>query len=533
MVRTPFPSLPPPRRSTVSSSARGIWASCGWAGEPIAFDQAHRRSLEIKDLFEQILAHRRAVEAGALPRLRAYALHFWGNRGPYNTQNREKLRPDFSFDELRTAAQAARLDGGFAGADEAALDARLESLRRILFDPSYEPMLVDTSPGKDNVASSAVNFYEGVTQQEAEQSNEGKPYPIASRLSKENGVLREEAYRAGDPERGIPPGRYARELSAVIGHLREALPYASGPRQKLALEKLIGFFKSGDAADFKEYNRAWTHDDSPVDAILGFIETYNDPLGRRPSFEGLISFKDPKFTSVMQAVAAESDYFEGKAPWDGAYKKETSVPITANAVTMVANTGDAGAKLTAGVNLPNDQDLRQVEGSKNIMIANAISAVDGAQGAKEIEEFAWDAREIELHKNWRAASYRLHVSLHETVGHASGKVSDRVAGQDPAAFLREYFGALEEARAELFGLWAIADPRLVEKGLVESPEVVEQSYRSFVRAAFVQLKNYPRGDKLTQAHVRARNLIVNFLIEKGAVQVKERGGKLYLHVADL
>ena len=339
-------------------------AQAAKAGKPIAFDQVHRRGLEIKDVLEQIMAHAQSVDAAAAKKIRDYFLQFSANGGNYYSHNHDKFVPDFNFEELREAARAALRDGAFPGSDAMALDARLEDLKRAIFDAAYEPVLFTTKPNQDNVAGTAVNFYRGVTQAEAEANDKDKPYPIVNRLVKENGVIREEIYRAGDPARRIPAGRYAKELGEVIGHLNNALPHSASPKQKEALERLISFFKSGDPVDFREYNRAWVHDDSPVDAILGFIETYGEPLGRRASFEGIISFKDPIFTKVIQSVADESGYFEKKAPWPDAYKKKKVVPITANAVTVLANAGDAANKLTLGVNLPNEQALRETEGSR-------------------------------------------------------------------------------------------------------------------------------------------------------------------------
>jgi|CXWL01.1.fsa_nt_gi dipeptidyl-peptidase-3 len=510
-------------------------AEAARAGKPIAFDQVHRRGLEIKNLLEQIMTHAQGVDVEAAKKMRDYFLQFSANGGNYYSHNHDKFVPAFTFEELRDAARIAQRGGAFPGADAIALDAQLEDLRRTIFDPAYEPVLFTTKPNQDNVAGTAVNFYRDVTQAEAEANDKDKPYPIVNRLVKVNGVIREEVYRAGDPARGIPPGRYAKELGEVVGHLNDALPHAATAKQKEAFQRLISFFKSGDPVDFREYNRAWVHDNSSVDAILGFIETYGEPMGRRASFEGIISFKDPKFTKVIQLVADESGYFEKAAPWPDAYKKKTVVPITANAVTVFVNAGDAANKLTLGVNLPNEQALRETEGSKNIMIGNALESVSAYQGAKEMEEFSWDKREVELYRKWGDAAYRLHVSLHETAGHASGRMSERLKGHEPAEFLKEYAGALEEARAELFGLWAIADPKLKEKGLVASPEIIEESYRSFItKGGLVQLKGYAKADRLTQAHARARNLITMYLLNKtGAVEVKERDSKVFLHVTDI
>ncbi len=509
-------------------------SQAAWSGKDIVFDQTHRHAVEIKELLEQVLTHSQGLDSSLRAKIHEYFLRFFANHGQYSHQTNEKFVPSFSVEDLRSAMRVAQNNGAFSGNTPEKLDAKLKTLQASIFDPSFEPFLANTSSKGDLLAGSAVNFYSGVTQAQAEAQDKGKPYPVVDRLVQEGGAIREEIYRAGDPARGIPPGKYAEELGQVIGHLEQALPYAFSPRQKEALQHLIAFFQSGDPADFREYNRAWMHDNSPVDAILGFIETYLDPLGRRGAFEGIISFRDQEFTKVVEIVAGQSAYFEETAPWDAKYKKDKVVPIIANAVKVLHEVGDATAGLLLGVNLPNDESLRETEGSKNIIISNAQASWDGYVGSKLIEEFGWDQHQLELDKKWSGEAENLMVALHEVVGHASGKVSDKLAGQ-PAVYIKEYFSALEEARAELFALWAIADPKLQSLGVVKSPEIIEQAYRDYAtKGGLTQLKKAPAGDKLTQAHARARNIIVTYLLKKTrAVEERRRDGKIYLYVTDL
>ncbi len=508
------------------------------AGDTIAYDQMHRDAPAIRNLFQEMLPNmpRASVdERQAQAVLLDYYRQFYSNRSQYDMKTQDKLKPGFTFEELRRAAQSAREHGAFKGLSAGDLDARLEGLRAPVFDTAHEPRLTVTEG--DLVAGSAVNFYQpGLTQAEVEAHDAGAPYPVINRLSKVDGVLQAEVYRAGDPAEGIPAGRYAKELSVVIKHLERAIPHASGPRQQGALRHLISFFKSGNPVDFREYNRIWTHDDSSVDFILGFIEMYGDPLGRRPTFEGMISFRDPEYTAVIVKLAALSSGLEARAPWDARYKKSSNVPLIASAVKTVAATGDAATKLTLGVNLPNDTALRAVNGAKNITIISAEDAALASRGSRLLDEFAWDESERELARSQPHAS-RIQVATHE-LGHSTGRLSDKLGGREPAEFLKEYASTLEELRAELFGLWAMGDRevqalRHEDGSPIVTPETEEAEYRAFVRAVLVQNIRVPGKTRFINAYDRARNLIIQKMIEQSAVAVESRNGKTYLRVTDM
>lgn len=510
------------------------------AGDEIAFDQMHRDSLPIRDLFQEMLprlSHRDPETAPVRARLVDYYRKFWGNRGPYDQQSEDKLETDFSFEELRRAAHAAKARGAFRRLSPEALDARLAAVRATMFDAGHEPKLAAVAADGDVVAESAVNFYgPGVTQRDVEAHDGELPYPVVNRLTKtEDGRIEAEVYRAGDPARGIPPGRYAEPLGRVIAQLELAIPHASSRAQQKALGHLIRFFKSGDPKDFREYNRVWTHDDSSVDFILGFIETYADPLGRRPTFEGIITYREPVFTKVIAKLASLSSHLERQAPWDPRYKKGDGVPLTANGVSAIATTGDAGSKLVGGVNLPNDQALRAVNGAKNITLVNATDAVAAVRGSGALVEFSWTEEEVAQARRQPLAG-RVHTALHE-VGHSTGKLGDELlaAGKDSAAMLKELASTVEEGRADAFGLWAIGDPEVMklthEDGSpIVTQETVEASYRAFVRNVLVQTMRVKGKTRFTDPYDRERNLIVQYLIEKGAVTERVREGKFYLHV---
>ncbi|MCA8951024.1 MAG: peptidase M49, partial [Planctomycetes bacterium] len=377
--------------------------------------------------------------------------------------------------------------------------------------------------GNDPIAASCNNLYVNVTSADLEGFAE--QHGLNSRLVKRADELIEEVYRAGDG-RDFPPGRYAEELGAVNEHLRAALAFAPPPTRD-ALQKLIRYNQTGRLEDWRAFNIAWVADkDSRIDFILGFVEVYLDARGIKGSWEAVISYRNEKKTRAIAELAREASWFEARMPWDERFKKADVKGISARAINVVTETGDSGPITPIGINLPNEADVRQEYGSKSVNLANVVEAYDSVRAAGSLEEFAFGPEEIERGQRYAAAMDDLHTNLHEVVGHASGQVLPEIT--NPAQRLGLFYSTLEEGRADLVGLYWIADPKLKEMGLVPNDDAVLAKYEAYARNALVQLRRVPPGGRIEEDHMRNRQLIVHWLLQNdGGVHVEQRGGKTY------
>ncbi len=500
------------------------------AGRDIFYDQMGRDVLEIRDLLEEILTHPRQIEPSFRDRLLHYLKLFWINNGNHNDRTRQKFVPEFTFEELETAAGAAERDGAFIKlALGETLARKLERLRPSIFDPGVDPLSTCKTPppGRDILTCSSVNFQAGVSLADLQGFRE--THPLNSRLVKKDGKVVEEVYRAGRED--APPGRYAKELKIMIGFLEKA---RSGAEEKEAaiLGHLIDSFATGDPQALRDYDIAWVQHETPVDAILGFIETYKDPRGRKGSYEGIVHFVDPRMTRLQKDLASLAQYFEDRAPWDETYKRKGfHIPI-ANAVNVLHAVGDAGPMPPTGVNLPNEEDIRERYGNKSVSLVNVMDAHNRASHARVVEEF-FLPEDRPLQTKYGAMVDLLQTAMHEVLGHASGKVGDDLQG-DPRERLREYYSALEEARAELIALHNFFDPKLMEIGAIPSPEAAEAAYRDYVTNDLYLLRRVRKGEVLEDDHMRATHLIVSYLRDATrAVASVRRDGKTYFHVTDI
>jgi dipeptidyl-peptidase-3 len=500
------------------------------AGRDIFYDQMGRDVLEIRDLLEEVLTHPRYVDPQFRDRLLRYLKLFWINNGNHNDRTRQKFVPEFTFEGLQIAVAAAERDGASVRlAFGETLPKKLERLKPSLFDPNVDPLSTCKTPppGQDILTCSSVNFHEGVTLANLKGFRE--THPLNSRLSKKDGRIVEEVYRAGRD--GVPPGRYAKELKTMIGFLEKARASAD-EKQGAILGHLIDYLATGDPEAFRSYSIAWVQHETSVDAILGFIETYKDPRGQKGAFEGIIHFVDPRMTRLQKDLASLAQYFEDRAPWDEAYKRKGfTIPI-ANAVNALHAVGDAGPMPPIGVNLPNEEDIRERFGNKSVSLVNVMDAYNRASHARVVEEF-FLAEDRPLQTKYGAMVDLLQTTMHEVLGHASGKVGDALKG-DPREHLREYYSALEEARAELIALHNFFDPKLVEIGAVPSPEAAEAAYRDYATNDLYMLRRVRKGDVLEDDHMRATHLIVSYLRgTTAAIETVKRDGKTYFRVADI
>ena len=500
------------------------------AVNPIAYDQNSVYGLREKSLLEAILTHSKGIDPAILEKIKSYTMLFWGNQGNHNQFSSVKFLPDFTSTELRTAAQQALKNGASLGTS-AQLSEELKTLDKPFFDPNFEPMITDKNPpnGEDPLQASSVNFYSGLTLKGLTGFTDH--YELNSRLVMHNGQIEQQIYRAGTPDGKIPPGLYARELKQAIGFLQNAQQYAPDSQRKV-IDDLIRYYQTGSRSDWIQCGIDWVHDHTNPDFSNGFVEVYKDPRGLKGAIQGFVSVTDTTMSKLAKEFAANAAYFEQRAPWLDKYKNPHPTPPVVNAVQMVIETGDFEVN-TIGDNLPNEEEIHQKYGSKSFIITSSSRAFDDVQGDKVNDEFAYSPEEKARAAKYGDLASDLFTAMHEVIGHGSGMVSPKLT-HEPAYYIKEYYSTLEETRADLMALWNFWDPKLIQMGAIPNQEVAKAAYDKEARAALMQLHEVPTGDTIEEDHRRGTQLIVNYIREKepGAIEVKERGGKVYLVVAD-
>jgi dipeptidyl-peptidase-3 len=498
------------------------------AGRDIFYDQRYALNLDMRDVLEAIVTHGSGVEPATLEEIVRYTKLFWLNTGPYNNLTARKFVMKCTPAALAAAAHAAEKTGAqFPVRDGETLDSLLERLTPAFFDAAVDPMVTAKTPpaGKDILTASANNLYVGLTMKDLEGYREA--HPLNSRLVKSHGKIVEEVYRVS--------GRYGRQIAAIIEHLEAAIPYAS-EATATALRALIRFYQTGETKDREAYDIAWVQDKaSLVDTINGFVEVYLDARGIKGAFEGLVFYVNREKTSGIQKLAANAQWFEDRMPWDAKYRKQGVDGITANAIDVVIETGDSGPITPVGINLPNDQMVRERYGSKSVSLSNVSEAYDKSTLPAFRSEFSWTPEETARATKWSAFASEITTDMHEVIGHASGKIEERLNG-NPAAVLKEQYSALEEARADLVALYFLPDQKLVDLGLVgadDHDEVVRAEYESYARNALVQLRRVREGTHLEEDHMRNRQMVVGWLMKNSkAIEVRTRDAKTYYVMAD-
>ena len=506
------------------------------AGRDIHYDQLGRDGLEIRDLLEEVLTHPRGLDPEFREALLRYLKRFWISNGNHNERTRTKFVPEFTFEDLKRGIAAAQKEGAtIKQSVREPLEAKLERLRRSIFDATYEPLLTcKTAPeGIDLLACSSVNYYEGITLADLKGFEE--KFPLNSRLVKKDGGLVEEVWRAGraaGPQGdALPPGRYASQLRTVMGFLTKAQAFAP-PDEGSALRRLGEYFASGLPEDFKRYNLEWVTLSPDVDTVQGFIETYQDPRGRKGGWQGMVFFSDPDRTRLLQGLAAEAHGFEERAPWDARFKRRDFTPPVVAAVEILLAVGDGGPSPPIGVNLPNDDEIQEKVGNRSFLYANVLEASNRATLQAITDEFALPEDRPMLLEHAVEAEILL-TAMHEALGHAAGRSAEGLPSE-PSVMLGETYAALEEARAELVALHAIFDPVLLERKLLSSPAVAEAAYRDYLLHDLSQLRRVREGDRLEDDHMRATHLIVEWLrAHDGGVEVVSRDGRTYFRLANV
>ena len=506
--------------------------------DPIIYDQLSHFGLRQKRVLEGIMAHHATVPPATLKKIREYSLLFWANRGNHNETTAQKFLPAFTAEELEDAAVRARAAGAYAStnadlpalASDAAVKQELSALKASIFDPAFEPMITTKNPppGKDILQASANNFYQGVSLEDLKNFQEH--YPLNSRVVKDVRGVREEVYRAGTPDGKVPAGLYATYLKKAIGFLEKARD-AAEPAQATVISDLIRFYQTGEPKDWLQFGGDWVRNDATVDFANGFIEVYRDARGAKGTSQSFVTVTDKPVTDVMVNLAKNAAYFEDKAPWDAKYKKRDFTPPVVKAVEVLIETGDFHVN-TIGDNLPNEQEIHMKYGTKNFLLLGSSHAL-GAAASGAADEFAPTPVEAARAKKYGEEAEDMLTAMHEVIGHGSGKLGERVSCS-PAKFLKEYYSTLEEARADLMGLWNIWDPKLKELNLVKDQEEVARTmYDSAARAPLTQLRRIPKGDTIEEDHQRDRQLIAHYIKEKtGAIEYFDKAGKTYVRVKD-
>jgi len=481
--------------------------------EPIIYDQLSRFGLRQKSLLEAVVKSKDKVDPAIYGRVLDFTKLFWANKGNHNETTAQKFMPKFTADELKRALeQAGRKD----------LVPEVDALAQSLFDVEFEPLITAKSPvaGKDIIQASANNFYFGVTL--ADLKNFTEHYPLNSRVMKENGKLVEQVYRAN--------GLYAQYLKKANESLAKAAAYAE-PAQAKVISDLIRYYQTGEYKDWVQFGTDWVQDNEPVDFANGFIEVYRDARGAKGTSQSFVSIADQKVSSAIGRIAANAQYFEDRAPWDARYKKQGVKPPIANAVETTIETGDFHVT-TIGDNLPNEDEIHAKYGSKSFLFFGSSHAITEAAGFGGIDEFAGSPEEAARDKKYDIEAEDLMTEMHEVIGHGSGKLSPKLT-HGAGFYLKEYFSAMEEARADLMALWNVFDPKLKELGLISSDDVGRVMYDNAARAMLVQLRRIPKGDTIEEDHERDRQLIGRYIMDKtGAIAMEDRNGKTYVFVKD-
>ena len=498
------------------------------AGRDIYYDQRYVHNLEMREVLEEILTHPAGIDPVTLDEIHRYTKLFWINTGPYNNLTARKFVLECTPEAFAAAAVAAAASGAaFPLPEGETIEEMLDRLKPMFFDPSVDPSVTNKTPGagRDILASSANNLYVDVTMDELQGLDER--YGLNSRLLDRNGELIEEVYRID--------GKYGPQIAEIVTHLEAAVPFAT-ESMAAALRALVRFYRTGETADRRAYDMAWVQDqDSAVDTINGFIEVYMDARGIKGSWEALVFYVNEGKTRAIQTLAENAQWFEDRMPWDPSYRKEGVRGITANAIDVVVEMGESGPITPIGINLPNDQEIREQYGSKSILLSNVVETYDRSRPEGFRTEFTWTADEAARAERWGSLASELSTNMHEVIGHASGKLAEHLDG-NPQAALKEQYSALEEGRADLVALYFIADPKLVELGLVpeESHEdIVLAEYEAYTRNALVQLRRVREGSQLEEDHMRNRQMIIRWLMDNtDAIEARRRDDKTYYVMTD-
>ncbi|MCF8366704.1 MAG: dipeptidyl peptidase 3 [Bacteroidales bacterium] len=507
------------------------------SGRDIIYDQNYKYNLLIRHTLENILkTYTGDKDDENWQKFLVYIKKVWFSNGIHHHYSMDKFAPEISEDYFRDLILKSEASDFIDVSHN--IERFIDEITPLIFDKTRAPKRVVQDDGVDMIEASANNFYEGITQKEAEEfyqkfhkpeDQEPPSYGLNSKLVKIDGEIVEQVWKIG--------GMYSEAIEKIVFWLQKALEYADSEPQKNALAKLVEFYRTGDLKTFDEYSILWLQDqESEIDVVNGFIEVYGDALGRKATFESVVSLRDDEATRRAATISQNAQWFEDHSPTQSKYKKEKVRGVSARGINVVVESGDCSPSTPIGINLPNADWIRAKHGSKSVTINNIMVAYDEA--SKEsgvIEEFAWSDEEIRLSKTWGVLAGNLHVDLHEIVGHGSGKLGPGVG--NPGDTLKNYASTIEEARADIFALYFATDQKLIELGLMPSLEVGYAEYNSYLRGGMMtQLVRVELGKDIEESHMRNRQLIVKWAYEKGrddnVIEKKIRDGKTFFVVND-
>jgi len=486
------------------------------SGRDIIYDQNYKFNLAIRKSLESIINNYSGDKTNEdYKKLLVYAKRVWFSNGIHHHYNQDKFVPEcdkqFFIDQLNLI-DASQLPLK----ENESKEAFISTIIPVIFDHTIASKKVSLESKGDLIKASAVNFYEGVTQQEVSSFYEKMKikgdsmqpmYGINSKLVKENGVLVEKVWKVG--------GLYTQAIEKIVYWLEKAITVAENNEQKTALEKLVTFYKTGSVKDFDAYNIAWVKDvNSAIDVVNGFIEVYQDPLGIKGSFESVVSVKDFEASKRIATIGANAQWFEDNSSILPQHKKKNVVGISAKVINAVVECGDAAPSTPIGINLPNNEWIREKHGSKSVNLGNIVEAYDQAAGASVANEFYYNNQIIQRVINCAGLADKLHTDMHEVIGHASGQINKGI-GQ-PNETLKNYASALEEGRADLVALYYLFDKKLIELGVMPSLDYGMAAYDEYItKGLLVQLSRILPGKSIEEAHMRNRQMVAAWVYEKG------------------
>ena len=505
-------------------------------GRDILFDQNGKYNLTIRRMLEAVYTgYKGDKNTPDFKAMEVYLKRVWFSNGIHHHYGSEKFVPGFTPEFFRQAVQSVDA-ATLPLAEGQTVEQLCEEVFPVIFDPTVMPKRVNQAAGEDLVLTSACNYYDGVTQQEAEdfynalknpQDETPVSYGLNSRLVKEDGKIQEKVWKVG--------GLYGQALEKIVYWLKKAEGVAETPEQKAVIAKLMEFYETGDLKTFDEYAILWVKDlNSRIDFVNGFTESYGDPLGMKASWESLVNFKDLEATQRTELISGNAQWFEDHSPVDGQFKKEKVKGVSAKVITAAILAGDLYPATAIGINLPNANWIRSHHGSKSVTIGNITDAYNkAAHGNGFNEEFVYSDAELQLIDKYADVTDELHTDLHECLGHGSGQLAPGVKGGE----LKNYTSTLEEARADLFGLYYLGDPKMVELGLIPSLDVAYAEYARYImNGMMTQLARIEPGKNVEEAHMRNRKLIAEWCYEQGkpdnVIEWVEQDGKTYVVVND-
>lgn len=503
------------------------------SGRDILYDQKYKHNLAIRKTLENIFqSYKGERNSENWKKFEVYAKRVWFSNGIHHHYSNIKFTPECTKEYFQMLVNNS--DPKTFPYEPSSDD--FKNLMNVIFDAGMDAKILDQREGIDNIEASKNNLYEGVTAKEVEayyanmRSKDSVQIPefgLNSKVVKENGKITEKVYKVG--------GMYGSAIERIVYWLEKAITVAENEAQKDALQKLVNYYKTGSVYDWDTYNQAWVKDvNSKIDVTNGFIEVYLDAIGRKGSFESVVSMKDMEASKRIEAISSQAQWFEDHSPIMEEYKKDTVTGISAKVITVIIESGDAAPSTPIGINLPNNRWVREQIGSKSVSLGNIVSSYDKATAKGSLfDEFIENKEVLSRLKANSALCGALHTDMHEVIGHASGK---RKPGVDvPSATLKQYASALEEARADLVALYYVMDQKLVDIKVMPSLETGKAEYDSYIlNGLMTQLTRIPLGENIEEAHMRNRQLVASWVFEKGrserVIEYYTQNGKTYLRI---